>query len=331
MTQVGRRKFLLATGAFLAAPLARAQQTPAQGHVIGILEYGTGAELEQFPVPFREGLREGGFVEGQNLRIEHRFADYDYRKINRLAQDLVRAKVQVIYAPGGPWGVHGAKAATTTIPIVFSGVNDPVALKFVQSLARPGGNVTGISHASLELTQKRLELMREMFPSARHLGIVFDEDMAKACQIELKDIAKAGRQLGVEVREYAYLEKADLQGAFENAKRAQIAAVLIPTSIESRRFTRDLVVQSVRSQIPTIHDSLEAVEAGGLMSYGPQFGWSGRRAGNYVARILKGAKPADLPVEQPHTYELAINLKTARAMGVKIPQSILLRADRVIE
>ena len=330
MSQVGRRKFLLATGAFLAAPYAQGQQTPAPGHVIGILEYGTSAGFEQIIVPFKEGLREGGLVEGRNLRIEYRFSDYDYRKINRLAEDLVRAKVQVIYAPG-PWGVHAAKAATTMIPIVFSGVNDPVVLKFVQSLARPGGNITGVSLASHEMTKKRVELLREMFPSARRLGVIFEKEAAEACQIELKEIAEAGRQLGVEVREYSYLETADLQGAFESAQRAQIAAVLIPTTSETRRLAGNLVVQSVGSRIPTVHDSMEAVEAGGLMSYGPQLGWGGRRAGNYVARILKGAKPADLPVEQPRTYELAINLKTARAMGVKIPQSILLRADRVIE
>jgi putative ABC transport system substrate-binding protein len=330
MSQVGRRKFLLATSALLAASLARAQQPPARGHLIGILEYGTSAALEPVLLPFKEGLREGGFVEGQNLRIEYRFAGNDFHKINRLAEDLVRAKVQVIFTPT-TWGVHAAKAATTTVPIVFSGVADPVVTKFVQSLARPGGNITGISGGSQELTKKRVELMREMFPTASRLGVIYDEDSAKACQIELKDIAQAGRQLGVEVREYRYLEKTDLQGAFDSALRAQIAAVLIPTTIDSRRFGAELISLSEGSRIPTVHNDRMAVEAGGLMSYAPPSGWASRRAGNYVARILKGAKPAELPVEMPTTYELVINLKTARSMGVKIPRSILLRADRVIE
>ena len=302
----------------------------AQTSVVGILEYGTRADFSPILGSFKEGLREGGFVEGQNVRFEYRFADDDFRKVNRLAEDLVRAKAQVIYAPS-VWAVHGAKAATASIPIVFSGVNDPVGVGFVKSLARPGGNITGISIASAELTAKRVQLMRELFPSASLLGVVYDEDAAKACQIELKDIASAGGQLGVEVRGYPYLAKSDLQGVFERGQRAKVSAVLIPTAMEARRVRGELVTQSSGTRIPTIHSGRAAVEAGGLMSYGPDDSWASRRAGNYVARILKGTKPADLPVERPTTYELVINKKTARAMGVTIPPSILLRADRVID
>lgn len=331
MAQVGRRKFLLATGAFLAAPLARAQQQAgAREFTIGILEYGTRAEFAPTLASFKEGLREGGFVEGQNLRIEYQFADNDYRKVNRLAEDLVRAKVQAIYAPT-TWAVHGAKAATTTIPIVFSGVNDPVGVKFVKSLARPGGNITGISLASAELTAKRVQLMRELFPSAGRLGIVYDEDAVKGCQIELKDVARAAQQLGIDMREFSYRERKDLQGVFESARRAKVSAVLVPTTLEAQRVGGEIVAQSSSTQIPTIHAGRAAVEAGGLMSYGPSFGWAARRAGNYVARILNGTKPADLPVERPSTYELVINLKSARTMGITIPQLILLRADTVID
>lgn len=321
-----RRDCLLALLALSvsAEPLA---QSPA---VIGVLEYGTRADFTPILEAFKEGLRGGGFVEGQNLRIEYRFADDDFRKVNRLAEDLVRAKVQLIYAPA-VWSVHGAKSATSTIPIVFSGVNDPVAVKFVQSLARPGGNVTGISVASSELTAKRVQLMRELFPSAGLLGVVYDQDAAKGCQVELKDIARAGQQLGVDVRSYPYVGKGELQDAFEQGRRAPVSAVLVPTSMEARRMRNELVAQSSGTRIPTIHASRGAVEAGGLMSYGPEDAWAPRRAGNYVARILKGAKPAELPVERPSKYELVINLKTARAMGVTIPPSIVLRADRVIE
>lgn len=330
MAQVGRRKFLFATGAFLAAPLARAQQPPAQAHTIGILEYGTRDEFESNRVQFRQGLREGGFVEGQNLRIESRFADYDYRKLDRLAEELVRAKVEVIYAPL-TWPVYAAQAATKTIPIVFSGVNDPVSIKVVQSLAKPGGNITGVSEASTELTAKRVQLMRELFPGRGRLGVVYDEDSAKACQIELKDIGNAGKKLGVDVLQLPYAEKADLEGAFRTARRSNIAALLVPTTYETQRFGAELASQSSSSRIPLIHSGSEAVEAGGLMSYGPERNWGARRAGNYVARLLKGAKPGDLPVEQPTRYELVINLKTAKALGITIPQSVLLRADRVIE
>jgi len=325
-----RRTFLFAAAALLGMPLARAQQPPAAGYLIGILEYGTRAESETGIARFKEGLREGGFAEGRNLRIEYRFADNDYRKANRLAEDLVRAKVQAIYAPTA-WVVHGAKSATRTIPIVFSGINDPVGIGFVKSLAKPGGNITGVSIASAELTAKRMELMREVFPSARRLGVVFDEDAAKACQIELKDIGRAGTQLGVEVNQYPYLRKSDLAGIFEGSRRANVAAVLIPTTMEARRLGGELVAQSAGSRIPTMHSGMAAVEAGGLMSYGPDDSWAARRAGNYVARILKGAKVAELPIERPTTYQLAVNLKTARAMGITIPKSILARADRVIE
>lgn len=330
MGRAGRRTFLLAAGALLTAPFAMAQQNPSQLRAIGVLGFGTRAEYEPELAAFKEGLREGGFAEGENLRIEYRFADHDYRKINRLADELVSAKVQVIYAPT-TWGVHGAKSATSTIPVVFTGVNDPVALKFVQSLARPGGNITGISPATHELTAKRVQLMREIFPAAGKLGVIYDKDAARACQVELGDIIAAGRQLGVEVRSYPYLEKSELQNAFRSAQGEKISAVLVTTTIEARRYGGEMIAGSAASGLPMVHGDSSAVEAGGLMSYGPPHGWAPRRAGNYAARILKGAKPSDLPVERPMTYELVINLKSARAMGVKIPPSVLLRADRVIE
>jgi len=330
MSKTDRRRFILATGSFLLAGGSLAQQPPGGSHLIGILEYGSRADFEPALVVFKESLREGGFVEGQNLRIESRFADYDRRKLDRLAEELVRAKVQVIHA-NLTWSVYAAQAATKTIPIVFSGVNDPVVNKIVQSFARPGGNITGATATSVDLTAKRVQLMRELFPGAGRLGVVYDEEQAKACQVELKHIDNASKQLGVEVRQYPYLEKSDLKGAFGKAQQANIAALLVPTTYETRRFGAELVSQSSSSRIPMVHSSSEPVEAGGLMSYGPVRDSMLRRAGYYVARILKGAKPSDLPVEQPTRYELVINLKTARAMGITIPQSVLLRADRVIE
>ncbi|MEK6244828.1 MAG: ABC transporter substrate-binding protein [Pseudomonadota bacterium] len=330
MNLIDRRRFVLAAGALLAVRPAVGQRPPDRGHLIGILQRSTRADSESDLAAFGEGLREGGFAEGQNLRIESRFADYDYRKLDRLAEDLVRTKVEVIYAPT-TWTVYAAQAATKTIPIVFSGVNDPVHIKLVQSLARPGGNITGVSEANAELTAKRVQLMRELFPGVGRLGVVYDEDSAKACQIELKDIGNAGKKLGVDVLQLPYAEKADLEGAFKTARRANIVALLIPTTYETQRFGAELALQSSSSRIPMVHSGSGAVETGGLMSYGPERFWGVRRAGNYVARLLKGAKPGDLPVEQPTRYELVINLKTAKALGITIPQSVLLRADRVIE
>lgn len=305
-------------------------QAFAQAHTIGVLEYGTRESFEPLLAAFKEGLRENGFEEGKNLRIEYRYADADYRKVNRLAEDLVRAKVQVVFAPT-TWSVHGAKSATQTIPVVFAAVNDPLTVKFVKSLAKPGGNITGVSTASTELTAKRLELMREVFPSATSIGVVFSEDAARACQVELKDIAKAGNQLGMSVRQFPYAERSSIKRAFDSGRDAKIEAAVIPTTMEYRQMGGELLAQSVGSRIPTVHSGTEAVENGGLLSYGPDTRWAYRRAGYYVARILKGTRPEDLPVERPTTYELAVNLKTARALGIKIPNMILLRATRVIE
>jgi putative ABC transport system substrate-binding protein len=302
----------------------------AQTYTVGVLEYGTRAGFEPLLAAFKEGLAENGFVEGRNVRFEYRYADADYRKVNRLGEDLVRAGSQVIFAPT-TWSVHGAKHASNTIPIVFAGVNDPVAVKFVQSLAKPGGNITGVSIGSAELTAKRIQLLREAFPSAKSIGIVFSEDAARACQVELKDIDRAGKQLGINVLQIPYGDRSSIESAFQEARSAGIQAALVPTSMEHRLGGVQLLAQSASSRIPTMHAGPEAVESGGLISYGPDFRWAYRRAGYYVARILKGTKPAELPVERPSTYELVVNLRTARAMDIKIPQIVLLRARRVIE
>jgi ABC-type uncharacterized transport system substrate-binding protein len=252
MKVVDRRKVVFVGGALLLAPGALAQQPPHRVYLIGVLEYASRAAFEPSLPDFREGLREGGFIEGKNLRIEYRFADYDYRKLGRLAEDLVNAKVQVIYAPT-TWPVRAAHAATKTIPIVFSGVNDPVPHKFVESLARPGGNVTGVSPASPALTAKRIELMRGVFPSVGRLGVVYDADSAKACGIELRDIRTASNQLGVEVLQFPYDTRTDLQGAFAEARRAGITGLLVPTTYETRRYGPDLSAQSLSSGVPLIH------------------------------------------------------------------------------
>ena len=330
MGLAGRRRFLARVGALFATAYA-GQARPAAGtRRIGILHHGTRARSVAELASLKEGLRELGFVEGRTLEIEYRFADYDYRLLDRMAEDLVQAKVEVIYAPT-LWSVYSAQAATRTLPIIFSGINDPVPHKFVQSLSRPGGNITGVSLASADLTAKRVELMRELFPLAERFGVVYDEDSAKACGVELKEIATAGKHLGIDLRRFPYADTKDLEGAFANAHKAKVTALLVPTTYEMRRFRTELGAGSASSRIPLIHSSAAEVVAGGLMSYGPPIDWASRRAGNYIGRILNGAKPSDLPVERPTTYELVVNLRTARAMGIIVPQSILVRADRVIE
>jgi putative ABC transport system substrate-binding protein len=299
-------------------------------NLIGVLEYGSSSRFEPLLAAFKEGLVESGYVDGRNLRIEYRYAGYDSDKVERLATELVRDKVQAIFAPT-TWAVHGAKAATKTIPVVFAGVNDPVGVGFVKSLAHPGGNITGISIASAALTAKRVELMHDLFPTATRVGIIYDKDAARACQIELKDIARASQRLRIDVREYSYDSPDDVRESFKSGQRANVAAVLIPTTMEARRAMDELVSASTESRMPTIHANRVSVEAGGLISYGPDNYWAYRRAGNYVARILKGTKPEDLPVELPTTFELAINLKTARAIGVKIPENVMVRATHLIK
>lgn len=325
-----RRRFVVVVASLLIARRAFAQLPSGGSQLIGILHHGTRADSGLELAALREGLRETGFVEGRNLRIEYRFSDYDYSKLERLAKELVSANVQVIYAPTTST-VRAARKVTATVPIVFSGVNDPIPHGFVQSLARPGGNITGVSLASSDLTAKRLQLMREMFPATGRLGVIFDSDAAKECGIELREIKGAGQQLDVEVRELPYDASTDLKSAFDGARRDEIGALLVPTTYETRRFGAVLTQQSLRSRIPLIHSAKEAVEAGGLMSYGPDRNWAARRAGQYIGRILNGVKPSELPVERPTKYELVVNQKTARAMGIVIPPVILLRADRVIE
>ena len=316
--------------ALVSAPVATSQTLSSQNYVIGVLEFGTRIGFDEYVVSFKEGLREAGLVEGGNLRIEYRFADNDKYKLKRLAGELVRSKVHLIYAPT-ILEVLGAKSATSTIPIVFSAINDPVGAELVTSLARPGGNITGVSTANSELTSKRVQLMREMFPGSARFGVIYDEDTAHACQIELTDIRNAAKTLLIDVREYPYVSNVELDKTFERAQRANIAAALVPTVYETRRFGAALLSQSTVGRLPLIYADAAPVEAGGLMSYGPQSGWATRRAASYVAKILAGAKPADLAIEQPSRYELIVNMKAARTMGVQVPQSVLLRADRVIE
>jgi putative ABC transport system substrate-binding protein len=313
----------------VVTPAVRAQ-TANRVYTVGVLSLSSRAGVERYLDDFREGLREEGFAEGRNVKFEYRYGDHDFRKVERLAGDLVRLKVDAIFAPS-TWAVHGAKAATSTIPIVFTNVNDPVVVKFVDSLAKPGRNITGVSIASVELTGKRLQLLKDAFPSAKRIGILYNEEMFRACRTEMNDIDRLGKQLGLEVERIPYVDRSDIVKAFEAAGSSRVEAMLIPATTSYPEYSSDVVLLSASGRMPTIYEHREAVDHGGLMSYGPDFHWAYRRAAYYVARVLKGAKPAELPVERPTRYDLIVNLKTARTLGVKIPGTILVRADRVIE
>lgn len=330
MIMLKRRQLLLMIGGLLLAPGALAQREAGARQRIGVLHHGTRADSTAELAALRDALREAGFVEGGSLQIEYRFADYAYPALERLAEELVSAKVLVIYAPTTAT-VRAAERATRSVPIVFSAVNDPLPHGFVESLGRPGGNITGVSLASAELTAKRVQLMREAFPGEHLFGVIFDQDAARECGIERREIRDAGEQVQADIREFPYDSETDLRDTFDVARRDKVGALLVPTTYEARRFGAALSAQAARSRIPLIHSGREAVEAGGLMSYGPDRNWAAGRAGQYIARILAGASPSELPVERPTHYELVVNLGTARAMGITFPPSVLLRADRVIE
>jgi putative ABC transport system substrate-binding protein len=329
MNRTRRRQILVAGLGGLIVPCARAQK-PDRMYTVGILSLSGRAGVERYLQDFRDGLREEGFVEGRNIKFEPRYGDYDFRKVERLAGELVRLNVDLIFAPS-TWAVHGAKAATSTIPIVFTNVNDPVVVKFVDSLAKPGHNITGVSIASVELTGKRLQLLKDAFPSAKRIGVLYNEEIFRACRTEMNDIDRFGRQLGLDVERIPYIDRSDIVKAFESASASRVEAILVPATTSYPEYSSDVVLLSASGKMPTIYEHGDAVDDGGLMSYGPDFHWAYRRAAYYVARVLKGAKPAELPVERPTRYDLVVNLKTARSLGIKIPGPILVRADRVIE
>jgi ABC-type uncharacterized transport system substrate-binding protein len=278
---------------------------------------------------FRQGLRELGYVENKNIVIEWRSGDGKEDRVPALAAELVRLKVDVIVT-GGSGATRLAKEATSTIPIVMSQDNDPVGNGFVASLARPGGNITGLSIVSSEINGKRLELLKEIVPKLSRVA-VFGSSSNPGNAQALKEVELAARALKVQVQYLDVLSPDDFETAFRTAKQGRADAILIMVSNPIAGTRRKEIAElAAKSRLPTIHNRLEEVEAGGLMTYGVSLSDLARRTATYVDKILKGAKPADLPVEQPTKFELVINLKTAKQIGLTIPQSVLYRADKVI-
>ena len=323
---------LLVLLALLIAPLAaEAQQQAGKVWRIGSLyTYPPGPQDDGHWKSFVQSLRDHGYIEGQNLHIERRFAEGRAERLPSLAVELVQLGVSVIFTNGlGP--TRAAKEATGTIPIVFLGVGDPVGLGLVASLARPGGNVTGL--ASIEwdaFTAKQLQIIKEALPTASRVAILTNPTNPMHAMTLPQEQAAAGR-LGVKLQLVEASNVDELERAFAAAKRehADLVHVYGDTFLVAQRAR--VVELALRHKLPTMHFSRGAVEAGGLLGLGPDWLLLNRNAGTYVAKILKGAKPADLPVEQPTRYELVINLKTAKALGLTIPPSLLQRADQVIE
>jgi putative ABC transport system substrate-binding protein len=319
-----RRDFIAGVGGAAAAwpVVARAQQPSMP--VIGVLGFTFASK--NFTVPLLQGLKETGYVEGQNLAIEQHWAENQPDRLPALAADLVRRRVAVIVTPGAA-AMRAAKAATTTIPIVFNTGLDPVASGFVASLNRPGANLTGSTFLAAELEPKQLQLLREVVPNAAVFGVLSDPAYPV-----IADLQAAARMLGLQLFVVNARTDTEIEPAFATFSQERVGAVLVDSTraIYIRR-TEQLPALAARHALPAIMSYREFVLAGGLMSYGTSLGYGVYRAGIYTGRILKGEKPADLPVEQAVKIELTLNLKTAKALGITIPETLLATADEVIQ
>ena len=328
MKKTGWSVIWIAAVLLTVAMVAHAQQ-PTRVPRIGYL---TTASLSAFATrteAFRQGLRELGYIEGKNILIEYRYADGKPDRVPALADELVRIKVDIIVTGGAP-ATLSAKDATRTIPIVMASDADPVGSGVVASLARPGGNITGFSTLATDISGKRLELLKEIVPKLSHVA-VFGTSTYPGNGQALKEMEVAAREFGMKLQYLDVLDSNNIANAFREASRAHTDAVLVlasPVFISQRTRITDLVI---KNRVPAIYPNGEYVEDGGLMSYGANNADLFRRAADYVDKILKGAKPADLPVEQPTKFEFIINLKAAKQIGLTIPPNVLARADRVIK
>ena len=323
-----RRDFIAAVGGAVAGPLAARAQQPAKQPTIGFLGSGTLEGQGQWVAAFLQRLRELGWIEGRNITIEYRWAQGNSDRADELAAELVRRRVDVIVTYANPI-VLAVKRSTSTIPIVFAAAADPLGTGLVSTLARPGGNVTGLSVEATDLGSKRLELLRDVLPNFRRLGIMANVGNS-ASVLEMREVQSASGTLGLEVKTLDIRQAEDIARAFDELKGYVDALyVCIDTILFANRIR--IITLALAARLPTMFTTQEAVKAGGLMTYGPSFPELFRRAGDYVDKILHGAKPEDLPVEQPTKFDLVLNLTTAKALGLTIPPTLLARADEVIE
>ena len=326
-----RRRDLLAMlgGALVVWPLAARAQQPTKP-VVGFLSSGLQRAFAPQAAGFLQGLKETGYVEGQNIMIEYRWAEGRYDRLPTMADELVRWPVTVLVTSGGTVAARAAKAATTSIPIVFTTADDPVATDLVTSLNRPGGNVTGVSFISGVLTAKNLELLHELVPTANLVAILANPSSPSA-EIQLKDAQEAANTIGVKILILKANTERDINSAFTTLLQEHAGALIVVADPFFFIHRDQFAALAERHAVPTVHFFREFVTAGGLMSYGTSLTDGYHQAGIYAGRILKGERPADLPVLQPTKYELVINLKAAKALGLTVPPSLLVRADEVIE
>ncbi len=325
-----RRTFIGAfAGGLLAVPLAARAQKPATP-VIGFLSSASPIQWTTYVAGFRQGLNEAGYVEGKNVAIEFRWAEGHYDRLPALAVDLVSRQVAVVVASGGTLPVLATKAATSTIPIVYTGVADPIGMGLVASLGRPGGNVTGVSIFVSELDAKRMELLHELVPKATVIALLVNPDNPFT-ESRVRQAQDEARSFGQQLHVLRARTEQDIDAAFATLEQLRADALVVGTDPFFFIRREQLVGLAARHAVPAIFDLRELVAAGGLVSYGPNLFEAYRQAGIYTGKILNGAKPADLPVVQPTKVELVINLKTAKALGLTIPRSLLLRADEVIQ
>ena len=323
-----RELILLLGGAMTAAPALRAQQKPVP--LIGFLSSGTsGPRVAPFLAAFYQGLSEAGYVEGRDVAIEYRWAEGSYDRLPALAADLVGRKVNLIVAAAIP-AARAAKNATSTIPIIFTAVSDPVGDGLVASLARPGGNLTGFSLLTADLTAKRLELLSELVPQARMIALLVNPNYPEA-DLTVSDTQNAAQAKGAQLHILKAGTEREIDAAFSTLAEVQAEALLVGGNPLFDTQREQLVALAARRAVPAIYSEREFAVAGGLISYGTSRTAAYRQAGTYAGRILNGAKPADLPVQQPTIFELVVNLNAAKALKLTIPPSILARADEVIE
>jgi putative tryptophan/tyrosine transport system substrate-binding protein len=323
---VKRRAFIAGLSGAAAWPVVARAQQPAMP-VIGFLNSASPEPFALLLSAFHQGLEDGGYVEGKNVTVEYRWADGQYDRLPALAADLVRRRVTVIAATGGTVTARAAKAATTTIPVLFIGGANPVGDGLVSSFNHPGGNVTGVSVYTSELAPKRLELLRELVPKATKIGMLVNPDNPA----DRQDVQNITQKAGLQLLTLSAKVETDFEREFISATQQGAQALLVSADPFFNSRHTQLVALAARYAVPAAYPWSEYAKAGGLMSYGTSIPGAYRQIGQYVTRILKGAKPADMPVEQPTKFEFVVNLKTAKILGIDAPTSVLLRADEVIE
>ena len=326
-----RRAFLgTFAGSLLAIPLAAGALEQAAIPLIGFLSSRSPDESAHLVAAFRGGLKEAGYVEGQNVQIAFRWANGEYDRLLSLATDLVGQRVAVIAAAGGPASPQAAKAVTSSTPIVFTGVDDPVTRGLVQSLGHPGGNVTGVGLFADTLGPKRLELLRELLPDSRRVALLINPTYPRP-EGSFENLEAAARSTGQQLLVFKVATRDGFETAFSKIAQQRVNAIIVQAEpfFDSQRDR--LVKLAARYRLPTVYGFRDYAAAGGLMSYGTNIADAYRQAGLYTGRILGGEKPSELPVMEPNTFELVINLNTAKALGLTIPPSLLQRADQVIE